>query len=85
MSKRLQVLMNERELRAARKLARQRRVTLSDLVRTAVRDELRRAPVNDQGKKLAAIREAARHAFPAGDLDQMLEEIERGYGSPDAR
>jgi len=28
---------------------------------------------------LAAIRTAARHAFPTGDIDEMLGDIERGY------
>ena len=31
-------------------------------------------------RKLAVVREAARHAYPAGDVDSMLAEIERGYG-----
>jgi hypothetical protein len=26
-----------------------------------------------------AVREAARHAYPTGDIEQMLGEIERGY------
>jgi hypothetical protein len=30
-------------------------------------------------KKLKAIRAAVRHQFPAGDIQQMLAEIERGY------
>ena len=29
--------------------------------------------------KLAAIRAAARHDFPTGDIDRMLHEIESGY------
>jgi hypothetical protein len=31
------------------------------------------------GKKLEVIR--ARHDFPSGDIDDMLAEIERGYGA----
>jgi hypothetical protein len=34
-------------------------------------------------KKLAVVRAAAAHGFPTGDIDVMLEEIERGYASPD--
>lgn len=32
-------------------------------------------------KKLAAIRAAAKHHFPTGDIGSMLREIKRGYGS----
>jgi hypothetical protein len=30
-------------------------------------------------EKLRAVRAAARHEFPTGDIDQMLSEIEQGY------
>jgi hypothetical protein len=33
------------------------------------------------GKKLAAIRAAARHESPTSDIDTMLAEIERGYSA----
>ena len=32
------------------------------------------------GKKLEAIRAAARLEYPTADIDRMLAEIERGYG-----
>ncbi|HET6363029.1 MAG TPA: hypothetical protein VFH11_13395 [Gemmatimonadota bacterium] len=33
----------------------------------------------DSGRKLQAIRSAFQYEFPTADIDQMLEEIERGY------
>lgn len=33
----------------------------------------------DAGRKLEAIRSAYEHEFPTADIEQMLEEIERGY------
>jgi hypothetical protein len=33
------------------------------------------------GKKLQVIRAAAKHDYPTGDIDNMLVEIERGYGT----
>jgi len=33
------------------------------------------------GEKLEAIRAAAKWDFPTADIDRMLEEIEKGYGS----
>jgi hypothetical protein len=79
MSKRLQVLLDEPELREIQKIARAERTTVAEWVRRALRSARRREPLGDPGKKLAAVRAAARHAYPTGDLDQMLAEIERGY------
>lgn len=84
MVRRLQVLLDEAELREVQRAARSRRMTVAEWVRQALRAERRRQPVGDAGRKLAAVRSAARHAFPTGDIDQMLAEIERGYGDPGA-
>ena len=41
---------------------------------------LRRDSADDEiRKKLEAIRAAAQHNFPAGDIESMLAEIESGY------
>jgi hypothetical protein len=84
MSMRLQVILDEKELRESRRLAKQQGMTLSEWVRQALRDARRRGPAGDQTRRLAAVRDAARYEFPAPDIDVMLEEIERGYqsGSP---
>ena len=83
MSKRLQVLFDEAELREIQRAARVQRVTTAEWVRQALRTARRRDPLGDVEKKRAAIRTAARHRFPTADIDQMLAEIERGYtGEP---
>jgi hypothetical protein len=79
MTKRLQVLLEEPEMREIRQAARRNRMTVAAWVRQALRAAHRREPEGDRARKLAAIREAARHRFPAPPIEQMLEEIERGY------
>lgn len=79
MSKRLQVLVDERELREIQRIARASRMTVAEWVRQALRAASRREPLADSGKKLARVRAAARHTFPTGDIGQMLAEIEQGY------
>jgi hypothetical protein len=78
MSIRLQVVMDEGELREIQDSARRQRVTVSEWVRGALRAARRAEPGPDGGRKLDAIRAAARHAFPTGDIEGMLEEIARG-------
>lgn len=83
MSKRLQVLLDEAELRDIQRLARAERITVAEWVRAALRAARRREPLGDAGKKLEIVRSAARQAFPTADIDAMLGEIERGYvGEP---
>lgn len=82
MSQRLQVLMDERELREIRQIARRHGLTVAEWVRQTLRDARRELSARDPAKKLAAIEDAARHSFPTADIDQMLHEIERGYGDP---
>jgi hypothetical protein len=79
MSKRLQVLFDEPELRDIQRAARAQRVTVAEWVRQALRAARRRQPIVDPRRKMEAIRAAARHSFPVGDIEQMLAEIESGY------
>jgi hypothetical protein len=81
MSTRLQVVLEAKELRDLRRLAKQQGMTLSEWVRQALREARRRGPAEDQSRKLAALRDAAHHEFPAPEIDLMLEEIEQGYGA----
>jgi hypothetical protein len=78
MSIRLQVVMDESELREIQESARRQRMTVSEWVRRVLRAARRAEPGADSGRKLDAIRSASRHAFPTGDIDQMLAEIGRG-------
>jgi hypothetical protein len=81
MSKRLQVLLDEAELRDLQEAARRQGVPVSEWVRQALREARRREPQGDLDSKLRAVRAATRHNFPTADIDQMLAEIERGYPS----
>lgn len=80
MSKRLQVMIDEQDLRTMRRIARRQRVTLSEWVRRALRAAAQPGPVGDTKQKLEVVRAAARHSFPVAEVGQMLAEIERGYG-----
>lgn len=79
MSKRLQVLLEEPELREIKQIARRQHMTVAEWVRQTLRTARRSQPLADTGKKLAAIRSAAKHSFPVSEIDQMLAEIEKGY------
>lgn len=85
MSKRLQVLLDDREFDALRDAAAREGMTMSEWVRQLLRAASRDRPSGDQARKLAAVRAAARHDFPTAEVDQMLAEIERGYLSDHPR
>ncbi len=79
MSKRLQVLFEEPELDEIQQVARGQRMTVAEWVRQTLRTAVRQQPVQARKSKLDVVRAAARHHFPAPDLEQMLAEIEQGY------
>lgn len=79
MSKRLQVLLDDAELRDIQRIARRQRVTVAEWVRRTLRAARRREPGGDVAKKLEAVRAAVRHSFPTAEIDEMLADIERGY------
>lgn len=79
MSKRLQVLLEEQEMKQIRSVARRRRMTVAEWVRQALRAARQEEPGAEPEKKLAAVRVAAAHSFPTADIDEMLAQIERGY------
>ena len=81
MSKRLQVRLDERELREIQRTARARRMTLAEWVRQALRDARRREPLERAEKRVEILRTAVRHHFPTGDVATMLAEIARGKES----
>ena len=79
MIKRLQVLLDEAELRDIQRVARGQRMTVAEWVRGALRAARRKEPRGDVAKKLEVVRSATAYAFPTADIDAMLGEIERGY------
>jgi hypothetical protein len=79
MSKRLQVILQDPEYREIQRAARSRRMSIAEWVRQALALARREEPTANMSKKLEAVRYAARSEYPAGDVDQMLAEIETGY------
>lgn len=79
MTKRLQVLMADDELRTIQRLARRDHVTTAEWVRQRLREAQEQRARPDIASKLAAIQKASTFRAPAPDIDQMLAEIERGY------
>jgi hypothetical protein len=81
LSKRLQVVVRDEDLEAFAGVARIRGLTLSELVRQTLRKAERDVSRGDVQRKLAAIRWAVNYPdrAPAPDIEQMNEEIERGY------
>lgn len=79
MTKRLQVLLDEAEMRDIQRLARAQRMTVAEWVRGALRAARRKEPRGDTAKKLEVVRAAARCSFPTADIEAMMGEIERGY------
>ena len=81
MTKRLQVLLDEAELRTIQRLARRDKLTTAEWVRRRLREGATAGARPDTASRLAAIHAAYRHdpTEPAPDIDQMLDEIERGY------
>jgi hypothetical protein len=81
MAKRLQVILQDPEYREIQRMARSRRMSLAEWVRQALDLARRYEPLGGAGKKLDVIRAAAQYDYPTGDVDTMLAEIEKGYGS----
>jgi hypothetical protein len=81
MTKRLQVIVQDPEYREIQRAARLRRMSIAEWVRHALVQARRSEPSREAASKLEVIRAAARMDFPTADIDRMLEEIERGYGS----
>ena len=79
MSKRLQVILEDDEMREIQRLARLQRTTVAEWVRRALRAMRQRQPSDTSENKIQAIRAAARHSFPAAEIEVMLRQIESGY------
>ena len=79
MSKRLQVLLPDREMTEIQRLARRERLTVGEWVRRVLREARERKPTNDPEAKLKAIRRAVEFSFPTADIEQLNSDIEQGY------
>jgi hypothetical protein len=79
MSKRLQVVLDDDDMKAIAALAKRRKMTVSGWVRATLREARTRHPLIGGDRKIQVIRAAIHHAFPTADMDRMLAEIESGY------
>ncbi|MDX1429706.1 MAG: hypothetical protein R3282_05430 [Rhodothermales bacterium] len=79
MSKRLQVLFDEDELAELQEIARKNHMTLAEWVRQTLREARSQQPIRAAASKRQAVRRAMEHEFPTADIDEMIEQIERGY------
>ena len=79
MSKRLQVVLDDREMLEIKRAAKMHRVTVAAWVREALRTARSRVPETDAEQKTQVVRTAAKHEFPTADIDVMLAQIEQGY------
>jgi hypothetical protein len=78
-TKRLQVLLEEDELAEIKRAARRRRQSVAEWVRTALREARSTEAGRPASAKLRALRASSAHAFPTGSIEEMLDEIDRGY------
>ena len=78
MAKRLQVILQDPEYREIQRVARSRRMTIAEWVRQTRFQARRNEPLAEVEEKPASVR----HEFPAGDIEDILAEIERGCGKP---
>lgn len=78
MSTRLQVVLDAAELAAFRDAAQRAGLTLSQWVRTSLRQAQRATSPHDVESRRHAILAAAEHQFPAPEIDTMLAEIDSG-------
>lgn len=79
MSKRLQVILDDKEHREIQRIAQAKQMTVAEWVRQTLRAARRGEATGDTARKLEAIQAAARHSVPTANIDQMLKEIEAGY------
>lgn len=79
MSKRLQVLVPDSEMDEIRQIAGGQKMTVGEWVRQTLRAARREQPSIEASRKLRAVRQAVKHNFPTGDIEEMIADIERGY------
>jgi ubiquinone biosynthesis protein UbiJ len=82
MTQRLQVLLDDSEFDEIREIARRHRMTVAEWVRQALRAARREEPIYGLEQKLAVLREASQYAFPSGEIEDILADIERGRSDP---
>jgi hypothetical protein len=70
--------MDDEELAKIQGTAAREGTTVAEWVRRALQRALEERPQRARDRRIAAVRAAARHEFPAPDIEQMLDEINAG-------
>jgi hypothetical protein len=79
MSKRLQVLLPDREMTEIQLFARREKISVAEWVRRVLREARQHKSSLDPETKLKALRRGVEFSFPTADMEQMKREIESGY------
>jgi hypothetical protein len=79
MSQSVEIFFDEAEFLEIGEIAARQHVTIAEWVRRSLRN-VRSCRPGAVAQKLEAVRAASRHSFPTTGIDQMLAEIEQGYG-----
>jgi hypothetical protein len=80
MPKTLQITLNNSEYLSLSRAACERHVSMAELVREALGLSQTRPGQKSVRQKLEAIRAAAKHSYPTGDIREMLAEIDGKKG-----
>ena len=82
--KRLQVLVPEDEYAEIQDAAQERRMTVAEWVRQAMREARSDSnrPSDSTDARLRAIAAASQHEFPTADIDDMLRDVDAGRTAP---
>ncbi len=80
MSIKLQIVMDEEEASQYKIAAAREQMTLSAWVRGCLRRALRAQSGPTPEARMAALDEALQRHHPTADIDELLEEVERGRG-----
>jgi hypothetical protein len=80
MSTRLQVVLNDSEMREIQSVAQAQHLTVAEWVRQALRSARRAQPATDAERKIQCVRESATYGYPTGEVDEVLQDVERGRG-----
>jgi hypothetical protein len=79
MSKRLQIILPDDEYEAVAEAARREGKPVARVVRDSLRRTLEEdAELEDPQRRIAAVLRFARFAGPTGDIEEILDDIERG-------
>ncbi len=78
MAHRIEVQFDDAEFAVIRRAAERQRVSVSALVRAAVRTCVHPDVREAQADRLSVIERAVAHSYPTADIEQMLRETEAG-------